>query len=159
MKIIIIAAIASNNVIGRSNGEMPWHVPEEFKHFKHTTIGSPVLMGRKTFETLGKPLKDRENIIITHNKNLQVQFDYVEIKSSLDEAVEYCRNKNEEKIFIIGGGQIYGQAILIADEMILSYMKFDAEGDVRFPEYNQGDWNIISRENRKQFEIIHYSKK
>ncbi len=159
MRIIIISAIASNNVIGRSNGEMPWHVPEEFKHFKQTTLGSPVLMGRKTFETLGKPLKDRENIVITRNKNFTVQFDEVVIKNSLNEGVKYCRNKNEEKIFIIGGGEIYRQAISIADEMILSYMKFEAEGDVFFPKFNTNEWNIILREDREKFEIVQYKKK
>jgi len=159
LKIILISAIATNNVIGKSNGEMPWHVPEEFKHFKQTTLGSPVLMGRKTFETLGKPLKGRENIIITHNKNFRVQFDDVIIKSSLNEAIEYCRNKNEDKIFIIGGGEIYRQAISIVDEMILSYLKFEAEGDVYFPIFDINDWEIFSREDNEKFEVIHYKKK
>ena len=159
MKIIIIAAIASNNVIGRSNGEMPWHVPEEFKHFKHTTLGSPVLMGRKTFETLGKPLKDRENIVITHNRNFRAGYSDIVIKSNLNEAIEYCRNKNAEKIFIIGGGEIYRQSISITDEMIISFMKFEADGDVYFPEFVRNNWNIISREDKEKFEIVHYKKK
>ncbi len=159
MRIIIISAIASNNVIGRSKGEMPWHVPEEFKHFKQTTLGSPVLMGRKTFKTLEKPLKDRENIVITRNKNFTVQYNEIVVKNSLNEAIEYCKQKKEEKIFIIGGGEIYRQAISIADEMILSYMKFDAEGDVYFPEIDENEWKIISREDREKFEIVHYKKK
>ena len=74
MKVIIIAAIAKNGVIGRANGEMPWHVKEEFQHFKQTTLGSPIIMGRITFETLGKPLKERENIIVTRNENLSFAF-------------------------------------------------------------------------------------
>ena len=158
MRIIIISAIASNNVIGRSNGEMPWHVPEEFKHFKQTTFGSPILMGRKTFQTLGKPLKGRENIVITSNKNFTVQFDEVVIENSLNEAIKYCRNKNEEKIFIIGGGEIYRQAISLADEMILSFMKFNAEGDVLFPDFKKNEWKILSREDKEKFEIVHYIK-
>jgi dihydrofolate reductase len=159
LRIIIISAIASNNVIGRSNGEMPWYVPEEFKHFKQTTLSSPVLMGRKTFETLGKPLKGRENIIITHNKSFKVDFSDTVVKSDLNEAVDYCRNNDEEKIFIIGGGEIYREAISIVEEMILSYMKFEADGDVYFPEFDIKKWNIISREDREKFEIVHYKKK
>ena len=85
MKIIIISAIAQNGVIGRSNGEMPWHVKEEFQHFKKTTLGFPILMGRKTFETLGKPLKGRENILITSDDNYRCEFEEVKIVQSLSE--------------------------------------------------------------------------
>ncbi|HEY6626612.1 MAG TPA: dihydrofolate reductase, partial [Ignavibacteriaceae bacterium] len=110
MKIVIIAAIARNGVIGKSNGEMPWHVKEEFQHFKKTTLGSAVIMGRKTFETLGKPLKGRENIIITRNKDFKVDFDETKLCHSLEEALKYCESKKYEKVFIIGGGEIYRQA-------------------------------------------------
>ena len=79
MKIIIISAVAQNRVIGRSNGEMPWHVKEEFRHFKQTTIGFPILMGRRTFETLGKPLRGRENIVITRDENFRCEFEEVKI--------------------------------------------------------------------------------
>lgn len=159
MKIIIISAIASNNVIGRTDGKMPWHVPEEFKHFKQTTMGHPVLMGRKTFETLGKPLRGRENIIITRDIEFKVQFDDVVIKNSLHDAIEYCRNNGEEKIFIIGGGEIYRQAISFADELVLSFMKFEAEGDVHFPLYNKEDWEIVSKESFEKFDIVYLRRK
>jgi len=159
LKIIIISAIARNRVIGRSNGEMPWHVKEEFQHFKQTTLGSPLIMGRKTFETLGKPLKGRENIIVTRNLELQLNFEEVKIFHSIKESIQYCRSKNYEKAFIIGGGQIYKQALPLADEMILSYMKFEAEGDIFFPEFRKENWEKISSEDREQFEIITYIKK
>lgn len=156
MRVIIIAAIAQNGVIGKANGEMPWHVKEEFRHFKQTTLGFPVIMGRKTFETLGKPLKGRENIIITRNKNFKVNFDEATICHSLDEAINYCNSKNIEKVFIIGGGNIYMQAMPIADEMILSFMKFKAEGEVTFPEIKSEEWKKISSEDHEQFEIRTY---
>ncbi|MCW8810057.1 MAG: dihydrofolate reductase [Ignavibacteriaceae bacterium] len=159
MKVIIISAIAQNKVIGRSNGEMPWHVKEEFQHFKKTTLGSPVIMGRKTFETLGKPLKGRENIIITRNSNFQLNFKEVKIFHSIQDSIKYCELKNYDKAFIIGGGQIYKQALPLADEMILSYMKFEAEGDIFFPEYKKDNWEKISTEDLKQFEIVTYIKK
>lgn len=159
MRIIIIAAIASNGVIGKASGEMPWHVKEEFQHFKKTTLGSPVIMGRKTFETLGKPLKERENIIVTRNENFKVGFEEVKIVRSLGESIEYCKSKNYEKAFIVGGGQIYQQAIKIADEMILSFMKFEADGEVRFPEFKEEDWKQVSSENREQFQIRKYERR
>ena len=159
MKIIIISAIAQNGVIGRSNGEMPWHVKEEFQHFKKTTLGFPILMGRKTFETLGKPLKGRENILITSDDNYRCEFEEVKIVQSLSEGTEYCKIISPEKIFIIGGGEVYKQAIEIADQMIISHMKFDAEGEINFPEISENDWEEEYREDREKFEIVKYTRK
>lgn len=159
MRIIIISAIAKNNVIGRSNGEMPWHVKEEFQHFKKTTLGSPVIMGRKTFETLGKPLPGRENMIVTRDRNFHAEFAEVKIFHSLDESIKFCEYEDYKKAFIIGGGEIYKQAIPVADEMILSYMKFEAQGDIYFPEFNSNDWQEISREEKEKFEIVKLIRK
>lgn len=159
MRIIIIVAVAANGVIGRANGEMPWHVKEDFQHFKKTTMGSPIIMGRKSFESLGKPLKGRENIVVTRNVNLNYDFDDVKIVLSLNEAIEYCKSLNTEKIFITGGGEIYKQSISIADEMIISHMKFDAVGEVKFPEIDMNEWYIDSKDDREQFEIITYKRK
>ncbi|NUN09361.1 MAG: dihydrofolate reductase [Ignavibacteriaceae bacterium] len=159
MNIILIAAIAKNEVIGKATGEMPWHVTEEFKHFKETTTGYPVLMGRKTFQTLGKPLKNRTNIIISTN-DISIQgnpevFVYKDILSAL----EFCERQGYEKVFIIGGGTIYAQTISIADEMILSYMNFEAEGEVKFPEFNRREWDVWKVDERELFTIFYYRKK
>ena len=159
MKIIIIAAIARNGVIGKASGEMPWHVKEEFQHFKNTTLGSPIIMGRKTFETLGKPLKERENLVISRNEGLKLNFENTKVFKSLAESIKYCRNKNSEKVFIIGGGEIYNQAIQFADEMILSFMKFEAEGEVKFPEIKNDIWRLVSTEDREEFEIKKFERK
>lgn len=158
MKIIIIAAIAKNRVIGRKDGEMSWHVKEEFQHFKETTFGSAIIMGRKTYETLGKPLKGRENIIITRDKNYATIFNDVQIFNSLQASLDYFMTKGYDKIFIIGGGEIFKQALPIADEMILSFMKFDAEGEVLFPEFKENEWRKISSEDRGKFEIVRFIK-
>jgi dihydrofolate reductase len=158
LKISIIVAIAKNGVIGKANGKMPWHVKEEFQHFKKTTFGYPVLMGRKTFETLGKPLKGRQNIIVTRNQLYSVNFTEVLILHNLEEAVDYCRIKNEKQIFIIGGGEIYRQAISLADEMIISVMKFEAEGEVKFPHFSKNLWKVVSTEDHEQFEIFRYER-
>lgn len=159
MKIIIISAVAQNGVIGRSNGEMPWHIKEEFQHFKNTTFGFPVIMGRKTFESLKGPLKGRLNIVITRDKSLSFKFDDVKKFYSLNEAIEYCRTLNNEKTFIIGGGQIYKEGIDLTDELIISFLDFEADGDVYFPEINEKIWKPESREKRNRFEIVNYVRR
>ncbi len=159
MKIIIISAVARNGVIGRSNGEMPWYDKEEFQHFKNTTLGFPILMGRVTFETLGKPLKNRLNVVITSQPDYSLPFENVKIYRNITDALDSVRKLNPEKIFIIGGGEVYKQAIAFADEMIISVMKFDAEGDVFFPEIDSQIWKELTRDKREQFDIITYVKK
>ncbi|MEJ5261680.1 MAG: dihydrofolate reductase [Ignavibacterium sp.] len=158
MIISLIVAIARNGVIGKSNGEMSWHVSEEFKHFKNTTKGFPVIMGRKTFETLGKPLKDRLNVVLTKNPDFKTDFDEVIIFSSLDDALQFCRNNNYEKVFIIGGAEIYKLALPIVDEMIISIMKFEAEGDVYFPEFNETEWTKEKIMDKELFEVYLYKR-
>ncbi len=159
MRIVIIVAIAKNGVIGKANGEMPWHIKEDFQHFKKTTMGFPIIMGRKSFESLGKPLPGRENIIVTRNTNLKYDFDGIKIFYSLQDAVDYTRSLNKDKVFITGGGEIYNQSISFADEMIISHMKFDVVGEVKFPDFNVDDWKIISREEKEEFEIVTYLRR
>ncbi len=156
MKKIIISAVSKNGVIGRSNGEMPWHVKEEFQHFKNTTLGFPIIMGRKSFDTLGKPLKGRLNVVITNNPDYKIPFKEVKIFHSLQKAVDYFDSSDQDKIFVIGGGEIYKQAISFADEMIISIMDFEAEGDVLFPQFDKSKWNIVKKDKRERFEIIYY---
>lgn len=157
--IVIIVAIAKNGVIGKANGEMPWHIKEDFQHFKKTTMGFPIIMGRKSFESFGKPLPGRENIIVTRNTNLKYDFDGIKIFYSLQDAVDYSRSLNKEKVFITGGGEIYNQSISFADEMIISHMKFDVVGEVKFPDFNVDDWKIISRDEKEEFEIVTYLRR
>lgn len=159
MKKIIISAVAKNGVIGRSSGEIPWHSKEEFQHFKSTTLGFPIIMGRITFETLGKPLKGRLNIVISSNNRLKYDFEEVVIFNSLDEAYVFCEKKDYEKVFIIGGAKIYKQAMDDADKMIISIMNFEAEGDVYFPEISKEIWEVVSKEKRNEFEIQVYIRR
>ena len=158
MKKIIIVAVAKNNVIGRSNGEIPWHSKEDFQHFKNTTLGFPVIMGRKTFESLGKPLKNRLNIILTKKTDVQYDFDNVLVFHSLNDAYLHCEKNNYEKAFVIGGGEIYNQAINTIDEMIISKMDFDADGDIYFPVIDESLWMVRSRDKRNGFEIFTYAR-
>ena len=159
MRKIIISAVAKNGVIGKNNGELPWHISEEFKHFKETTLGSPIIIGRKSFDSLGKPLPKRENIVISKNRALNYPFNDLKIFNNLDDAFNYCLNKKYEKVFVIGGGQIYSQAINLVDEMIISRLNFNADGEVSFPKFDENKWEIVKRDNREQFEIIWYKRK
>jgi dihydrofolate reductase len=159
LKKIVIAAVAKNGVIGRSNGEMPWHSKTEFRHFKNTTLGFPIIMGRKTFNTLGSPLKGRLNIIITHNKELNSKFEDIITFDNVPAAYAFCENKKYEKIFLIGGGSLFPQFLKDADEMIISIMDLIAEGDISFPEIDENVWTIKSKDKRPEFTIIYYEKK
>jgi dihydrofolate reductase len=159
LKKIIIAAVAKNGVIGRSNGEMPWHSKQEFSHFKKTTFGSPILMGRKTFESLGSPLNGRLNIVLTKDKELNNRFEDIIVFDKLNEAYSLCENKSYEKIFLIGGGSLFPVFMKDADEMIISIMDFNAEGDIYFPQIDDNIWKINSKDKRSGFEIIYYIRK
>lgn len=138
--ISIIVAIASNNTIGSANS-MPWHLPEDFRHFKQVTMGKAVIMGRKTYESIGRPLPGRRNIVITRNTALHIEG--CEMASSLDEAIALC-NPTEEN-FIIGGGEIYRQAMPLADKLYITHIAAEFEGDTRFPTIGP-EWKEIARE-------------
>ncbi|MHB8581070.1 MAG: dihydrofolate reductase [Ignavibacteriaceae bacterium] len=159
MKKIIISAVSQNGVIGKSSGEIPWHSKDEFQHFKSSTLGFPVIMGRKTFDTLGKPLKNRLNIVLTRNKKLILAFTEIVIFDSLHSAYSYCESKGYEKIFVIGGAEIYKQAMSSADELLISYMKFKVEGDVYFPEIDPKIWEVKRKDERNEFDIYTYGRK
>jgi len=160
LKRIIIVAVANNFVIGKANGDMSWNVKEDFDHFKATTIGYPVLMGRKTYGFFKKPLRDREHIVITRDKNFDPKFPEVKVFHSLEEGFEYASTISKEKMFIIGGGEIYRQVLEkgLVDEMIISWMRFSAEGEVTFPRFSFEEWNLVSSEARDEFVIARYER-
>ncbi|HAN19979.1 MAG TPA: dihydrofolate reductase [Bacteroidales bacterium] len=138
--ISIIVAVAENNVIGKDNN-LIWHLPKDLKHFKETTTGHYVIQGRKTFESCGKPLPNRTNVIITRDKNYKAEGCIV--VHSLQEALDFA--KNESEIFIIGGGNIYKQALPIADRIYLTKVHHVFDGDTFFPEINMNEWIEKSR--------------
>lgn len=138
--ISIIVAIARNYTIGSANS-MPWHLPEDFRHFKQVTMGKAVIMGRKTYESIGRPLPGRRNIVITRNADLRIEG--CEMATSLNEAIALCDPTEEN--FIIGGGEIYRQAMPIADKLYITHIDAEFEGDTRFPNIGP-EWHEISRE-------------
>ena len=139
-KISIVVAISENNAIGKDN-QLLWHLPADLKHFKEITSGHPILMGRKTYDSIGRPLPNRRNIVITRQANLSIP--NVEVVGSLNEAITLCNL--EKEIFIIGGAEIYTQALALSDRIYLTtvHQKYDA--DVYFPEINKNEWKEIAK--------------
>ncbi len=151
MKISIIVSMDSKRGIGKANGLM-WHIPGELPRFKQITTGHPVIMGRKTFESIGKALPGRTNIIVTQNPDFQAQ--NCKVVGSVDEAIEIAKNEQgSDEIFIIGGGQIYQQAMEkgIVDRLYLTLVEGDFGADTFFPEYSQFS-KVISEEDREDAE-------
>ncbi|RUA06478.1 MAG: dihydrofolate reductase [Flavobacteriia bacterium] len=142
--IIIIAAIARNNALGKDN-QLIWHLPADLKRFKKITSGHHVIMGRKTYESLGKPLPNRTNIVISRNKDYTAEGCIV--RNSLEEAVESA--KNDSSPFILGGAEIYKQGIEFADILDLTFIHHDFEADAFFPEIDPEIWEEISRQDFK----------
>lgn len=141
MKVILVAAMAKNRVIGRNN-ELPWHLPADLRHFKAVTARMPVLMGRKTHDSIGRPLPRRRNIIISRQIDLQAPG--CEVVHSLVEALKLV--KNEPTVAIIGGQSIYKQALPFATHMELTYIDADIQGDTFFPEWSHLPWYETARE-------------
>ena len=141
MIISLVVAASTNNVIGKNN-QLPWHLPNDMKFFRNTTWAMPVLMGRKTFESLGKPLHGRLNIVITRQKNWKPEGTV--IVHSLGEAVKAASAADYKEAFIIGGGEIFKEAMPVADKIYLTLVDADLEGDVFFPEINKQDWHLVS---------------
>jgi len=146
-----IVAIARNRVIGKDNG-MAWHIPEDFKYFKRTTIGKPILMGRKSYEALGKPLPGRPNVVISRSYIEPVNEDGPFFVPSIQKALELCKKKAEElgvdELFITGGGQIYADTLPITERLYITVIDKDYEGDTFFPKFDWNEWNIISQDKR-----------
>jgi len=145
MTISLIVAMGENHVIGK-NGDLPWHISEDLKWFKKNTIGKPIIMGRKTFETLNKPLPGRHNIVITSDKNYEV--DGATVTHSLDEALEAAGEVGE--IMICGGSSVYKQALPLVEKMYITLIYHDFEGDTFFPEYDDNQWKEVERIDRNQ---------
>jgi dihydrofolate reductase len=158
--ISIIAAMTENRIIGRDGG-IPWHIPEDIKLFKEITMGGAVVMGRKTYQSVGKPLKGRLNIVIsttlrgTEEDGLQ---DELIICPTFEEAVTAARERNRD-IFIIGGTEVYRQALHIADRMYISMVKKEYKGDTFFPPFDEKEWTKTGIKPYEGFDLAVYERK
>ncbi len=139
VKISMIAAMAKNRVIGQDN-DMPWHLPADLQHFKAVTMNKPVIMGRKTFESIGRPLPGRRNIVISRNTDYTAVG--VDVVTSPEAAISLLCESDE--VMVIGGGNIYQQFLKSADTLYLTFIDLDVVGDTQFPDYEQSaNWQVV----------------
>lgn len=156
----LIAAMAKNRVIGRNNA-LPWHLPEDLKYFKATTLGKPILMGRKTFDSIGKPLPGRTSVVLTRNPDWY--FEGCLAVQSLDAALTQLADRDE--ILVIGGAELYQQTLPRAERLYLTEIDTDFEGDAWFPEFDRSQWQQISRQPHPDngrgfgFDFVVYQRK
>lgn len=146
LKITLIVAAAENNAIGKDN-QMPWHLPNDFKYFKKNTLDHSIVMGRKTFDSIGKPLPERRNIVLTRDLRYTSDQD-IDIANSLQEILTYCRDERE--VFIIGGANVYQQFLPLAQKVLLTRVHTRIDGDAFFPELPAGDWKLISQDKHSK---------
>lgn len=144
MKISMIAAMAHDRVIGKDN-QMPWHLPADLAHFKRVTLGKPVLMGRKTFESIGRPLPGRRNLVISRNPDYQAEG--IEVVSSVEAALALLAGSSVEELMVIGGGHLYAEMLPSADCLYLTRIDLAVEGDTRFPAFDDGQWQRVDCES------------
>ncbi|QBQ42249.1 dihydrofolate reductase [Sphingobacterium psychroaquaticum] len=147
LKITLIVAASTNNVIGKDN-KMVWHLPDDFKYFKKNTLDHSIIMGRKTYDSIGKALPDRRNIVLTNNQDWLAE--EVDVANSLDEVLSYCRDERE--IFIIGGANLYKQTLPMAQKVLLTRVHTEIEGDAVFPELSPEEWKLTSQEQHAKDE-------
>lgn len=160
-RLSLIAALAQNHVIGIEN-RLPWKLPEDLAHFKALTLGHPILMGRKTFESLRGPLPGRRNIVITRNPDYQAAG--CEIAVSIADAIALCAEAAE--VFFIGGAELYKQVLSLVDRLYLTEVQTEAQGDARFPDYDRSTFREIMRESHigekgdtLRFDFVVYERK
>jgi dihydrofolate reductase len=155
----IIVAMSSNHVIGVNN-TLPWHLSEDLKHFKSLTTGHTIIMGRKTYESIGRPLPNRRNIVVS--RNMDIYYEGTEVVHSIEDAVSISRHDHE--VFVIGGSNIYEQALSLVDHLYITEIKKNFSGDAFFPEINKQIWIESSREDHItndgiEFSFVKYQKK
>jgi len=151
-KLSIIVAMSSNRVIGVNNS-LPWHLSEDLKHFKTLTTGHTIIMGRKTYESIGKPLPNRRNIVIS--RNLNAFYGGIEVVHSLEDA--FSTSSNDDEVFIIGGSNIYEQSLHLAEYLYITEIKKAFEGDAFFPEIDKSLWTESTRETHISSDGLEFS--
>lgn len=154
MKISLIAALAENNIIGKEN-DLVWRLPDDFRRFKTLTSGHYILMGRKTFESLGKPLPNRTHLVITRNTEYKVPEGHY-VFDSVEDAFIFSQKMGVDHLYVIGGGEIYRQTLPLADELVLTEVQTNPEGDTKFPEFDKSKWKVTFQDHHPADERHEY---
>jgi dihydrofolate reductase len=154
-RITLVAAYAGNRVIG-DRGRIPWHLPEDFAHFKATTMGGVLVMGRATYDSIGRPLPGRTTIVVTRDPGWRA--DGVLVAHSLDQALELAAEQPGET-FVVGGSQVYEQALPLATHQVLTEVDLVPEGDAHYPEFDPDEWVETAREPREGFSWVWWERR
>ena len=157
-RVYLVVAVAANGIIG-ANGQLPWHLPEDLQHFKRLTMGHPVIMGRRTWESLKGPLPGRENIVVTRTPGYEAPG--AAVATSLESALALCAG--EPVAFVIGGSRLFAESLPIADGLVVTEIRKDFEGDTWMPEYDRSKWRESQREahtaaDGTRFDFVLYEK-
>src|SRR3989338_2624712 len=152
--ITLIAALTADGVIGKE-GKIPWHIPEDLRNFKRLTTGNTIIMGRRTYESIGRPLSNRRNIVVS---TTLLSLEGIIVCSTITEALATAASLGKE-LFVIGGAALYQATLPVADRMILSHVKRTYGGDTYFPTYDSSDWRVTNTESFPEFEVVTYERK
>ena len=145
LPLAMIAALAENRVIGIDN-RLPWHLPADLKHFKALTLGKPIIMGRKTWDSLGRPLPGRLNLVVSRQAGLQLEGAevFTSLEAALQRADAWAREEEAEELMLIGGAQLYAEALPVAERLYLTRVALSPAGDAHFPEVDESRWHLAS---------------
>ncbi|HLU53700.1 MAG TPA: dihydrofolate reductase [Acidimicrobiia bacterium] len=152
MPVTIVAAVARNGVIGRDN-DLPWRIPEDLRRFKQLTMGGVLVMGRRTYESIGRPLPGRRTIVVSRDPGLRI--DGVEVAASLEEALALA---GDGGVYVVGGGEVYRQAMDLADVLEITEVDAEPEGDTYFPEIDPAVWRQVARRPGAGFTFVRYER-
>ena len=157
MNIALIVAMSGDGTIG-DKGKIPWHISDDLKRFKRLTMGHPIIMGRKTYESIGKPLPGRTNIVLTQSVDFTAPPGVLKF-DSLDAALDHCRQQGEKLVFIVGGSDVYKQALPHADQLFVTEVHQRLTGDTKFPDYDRSQWIEVAREDAPECSFVEYSRR
>jgi dihydrofolate reductase len=157
LTIALIVAMSENGTIG-DKGKIPWHISSDLKRFKRLTMDHPVIMGRKTYESIGKPLPGRTNIVLTRSPHFLPPPEVLKF-DTFNAALDHCRQQHEEIVFVIGGGEVYRQALPVADKLFLTEVRQRVEGDTKFPDFDRSQWIETKRQDGPECSFVEYERR
>jgi dihydrofolate reductase len=157
MTIALIVAMSEDGTIG-DKGKVPWRISDDLKRFKRLTMGHPIIMGRKTYESIGKPLPGRTNIVLTRSSSFVAPPEVLKF-DTLDAALDHCRAQREEIVFVVGGSEVYRQALPLADKLFVTEVHRCVNGDTKFPDYDRSRWREVAREDGPECSFVEYVRR